>query len=67
LGEITKPVTTNSQVESDIVIILHPDYQYNPRLITAMASMIANDVYDIIASRLLGVGALVGGMPIINT
>lgn len=53
------------KLNPDIVVILHPDYQYNPRLITAMVSMIANDVFDVvIASRLLGVGALVGGMPI---
>jgi len=50
---------------ADIVIMLHPDYQYSPRLITAMASLIAIGEYDVvIASRILGVGALKGGMPI---
>ena len=49
----------------DIIVMLHPDYQYTPKLITAMASMIAEDVFDaVLASRILGVGALAGGMPI---
>jgi glycosyltransferase involved in cell wall biosynthesis len=49
---------------ADIVVMLHPDYQYTPRLVTAMASMIASDQYDmVLASRILGRGALVGGMP----
>lgn len=50
---------------ADIVVMLHPDYQYNPRLITAMSSLIAEDIYDaMIGSRILGTGALKGGMPI---
>jgi len=50
---------------ADIVVMLHPDYQYNPRLITAMSSLIAEGVYDIvIGSRILGNGALRGGMPL---
>ena len=50
---------------ADIVIMLHPDYQYSPKLITAMASLIASGEYDVvIASRILGVGALKGGMPV---
>lgn len=50
---------------ADIVVMLHPDYQYSPKLITAMASLIAADEYDVvIASRILGVGAVKGGMPI---
>jgi glycosyltransferase involved in cell wall biosynthesis len=50
---------------ADIVVMLHPDYQYTPRLITAMASMIAFDEFDVVlASRILGVGALAGGMPL---
>jgi glycosyltransferase involved in cell wall biosynthesis len=50
---------------ADIVIMVHPDYQYTPRLITAMASMIAYDVYDIVlGSRIVGGGALRGGMPL---
>ena len=49
---------------SDIVVMLHPDSQYTPRLITAMASMIAYGEFDaVLASRILGVGALKGGMP----
>ena len=50
---------------ADIVIMLHPDYQYTPKLITAMASLIAEDMFDcVLGSRILGVGALRGGMPI---
>ena len=50
---------------ADIVIMVHPDYQYTPRLITAMASMIAYNVYDIVlGSRIVGGGALRGGMPL---
>jgi glycosyltransferase involved in cell wall biosynthesis len=50
---------------ADIVIMLHPDYQYTPKLIRAMASMIAEADFDVVlASRILGVGALAGGMPV---
>lgn len=50
---------------ADIVVMLHPDYQYTPKLITAMASMIAEEQFDaVLASRILGVGALAGGMPL---
>ena len=50
---------------ADIVVMLHPDYQYTPKLVTAMASMIASDQYDVVlASRILGKGALAGGMPL---
>jgi glycosyltransferase involved in cell wall biosynthesis len=53
------------QLGADIVIMLHPDYQYTPKLIHAMASIIANDLYPVvIASRILGKGALKGGMPL---
>lgn len=49
---------------ADIVIMLHPDYQYSPKLVTAMAGMIASGHYDaVFASRILGRGALNGGMP----
>jgi glycosyltransferase involved in cell wall biosynthesis len=49
---------------ADIVVMLHPDYQYTPLLITSLASMIAFGVYDVVlASRILGKGALKGGMP----
>ena len=51
--------------DPDIIIMLHPDYQYAPKLITAMASMIAYGEYDVaLASRILGRGALKGGMPL---
>ena len=50
---------------ADIVVMVHPDYQYTPKLITAMASMIAFDVYDVVlGSRIIGGGALKGGMPV---
>jgi len=49
---------------ADIVVMLHPDYQYTPHLITAMSSMIAYGEFEVaLASRILGVGALKGGMP----
>lgn len=49
---------------ADIVIMLHPDYQYTPKLIPAMASMMAFEQYDcVLASRMLGNSALKGGMP----
>src|ERR1035437_3728611 len=49
---------------ADIVVMLHPDYQYSPLLVEPMASMIAFGVYDIVlGSRILGGGALTGGMP----
>ncbi len=49
---------------ADIVVMVHPDYQYSPRLVTAMASMIASGHYDIIlGSRILGGASLKGGMP----
>jgi len=49
---------------ADIVVMLHPDYQYDPRLIPAMAAMVASDVYDVVlGSRILGNTALAGGMP----
>ena len=50
---------------ADVVIMLHPDYQYTPLLITAMASMVAYGVYDVVlASRIIGGRALLGGMPL---
>lgn len=50
---------------ADIVVMLHPDYQYSPRLLTAMAGMIASGHYDaVFGSRILGGGALAGGMPL---
>lgn len=50
---------------ADIVIMLHPDYQYTPKLIHSMAYLIANGVYEVVTgSRILGKGALHGGMPL---
>ena len=50
---------------ADIVVMVHPDYQYDPRLVTPMAGMIASGVYEmVIGSRILGGGALKGGMPL---
>jgi glycosyltransferase involved in cell wall biosynthesis len=52
------------ELGADIVIMLHPDYQYTPKLILAMSSIIAMDVFPVVlASRILGKGALKGGMP----
>ena len=52
------------ELGADVVIMLHPDYQYTPKLITAMAAMITSGVYHVVlGSRILGRGALVGGMP----
>jgi glycosyltransferase involved in cell wall biosynthesis len=49
---------------ADIVVMLHPDYQYEPRLITAMVAMVASGVYDVVlGSRMLGKTAIAGGMP----
>lgn len=53
------------QRDADIVVMLHPDYQYTPKLITAMISMIAFGVYDcVLGSRIIGNGSLKGGMPL---
>jgi len=53
------------EVEGDIIIMVHPDYQYTPQLIPAMVSMIGNDLYHcVLGSRILGGYALKGGMPI---
>jgi len=50
---------------ADIVVMVHPDYQYSPRLVTAMASMVASGHYDVIlGSRILGGTAIKGGMPL---
>ncbi|MCO6499365.1 MAG: glycosyltransferase family 2 protein [Vicingus serpentipes] len=53
------------ELEADIVVMLHPDYQYTPMLIQSMAHIIANDLYPVVfGSRILGKGALKGGMPL---
>ncbi len=50
---------------ADIVVMIHPDYQYSPRLVTAMASMIVSGHYDVVlGSRILGGNAIKGGMPL---
>jgi glycosyltransferase involved in cell wall biosynthesis len=52
------------ELGADIVVMLHPDYQYTPKLIPSMASLIANDVHPVVlGSRILGKGAINGGMP----
>lgn len=52
------------EIGADIVIMLHPDYQYTPKLLMAMISIIGNDLYPVVlGSRILGGGALKGGMP----
>src|SRR5205814_9085325 len=53
------------RLEADIVVMLHPDYQYDPRLVLPMAALVASDVYDVVvASRIIGGKARAGGMPI---
>ncbi len=53
------------EINSDIVVMLHPDYQYTPKLIHSMCYLIANEVYQVVlGSRILGKGALKGGMPL---
>jgi len=54
-------------IGGDIIIMLHPDYQYTPLLIPSMANLIANGLYHVVlGSRILGTGALKGGMPFIK-
>lgn len=53
------------ELGGDIIIMLHPDYQYTPRLIPSMVNLIAQDLYPVVlGSRILGKGALQGGMPL---
>lgn len=53
------------ELNGDIIVMLHPDYQYTPKLLVAMISIIGNDLYKVVfASRILGKGALKGGMPL---
>lgn len=52
------------ELGGDIVVMLHPDYQYTPKLLVSMIALIGNDVYPVVfGSRILGKGALKGGMP----
>jgi glycosyltransferase involved in cell wall biosynthesis len=52
------------EIGGDIIVMLHPDYQYTPKLIPAMVHILASDLYPVVfASRILGKGALKGGMP----
>lgn len=56
---------TALELGADIVIMLHPDYQYTPKLIPSMCYLIANDLFQVVlGSRILGTGALKGGMPL---
>lgn len=53
------------EINADIVVMVHPDYQYTPKLIRAMVSIIGEDLYPVVfGSRILGKGALKGGMPL---
>jgi len=55
------------ELGADIIIMLHPDYQYTPKLIPAMSNLISNKLYHVVlGSRILGKGALKGGMPLIK-
>jgi glycosyltransferase involved in cell wall biosynthesis len=56
---------TALRLGAEIVVMLHPDYQYTPKLVRAMVSLLGEDVYDVVlGSRILGNGALQGGMPL---
>lgn len=53
------------ELGADIIVMLHPDYQYSPKLIPAMCTLVENDLYDVVlGSRILSKGALAGGMPV---
>lgn len=53
------------ELGADIIVMVHPDYQYTPKLLPSMAYLIANGLYDVVlGSRILGKGALKGGMPL---
>ncbi|MDE1154202.1 MAG: glycosyltransferase family 2 protein [Acidobacteriaceae bacterium] len=57
--------TAALQRGADVIVMVHPDYQYTPRLVPALSSMIAYGEFDyVLASRILGTGALAGGMPL---
>lgn len=53
------------ELEADVVVMLHPDYQYTPKLLPAMSTLVASDLFPVVlGSRILGGGALAGGMPL---
>lgn len=53
------------ELKADIIIMLHPDYQYDPKLISAMCPLLSNNIYDVVlGSRILSKGAISGGMPV---
>jgi len=55
------------EIGGDIIVMLHPDYQYTPKLIESMCFVIANEVYPVVlGSRILGAGAMKGGMPLVK-
>jgi glycosyltransferase involved in cell wall biosynthesis len=55
------------ELGADIILMLHPDYQYTPKLVHSMSYMIAHDLFDVVlGSRILGKGALEGGMPLVK-
>ena len=57
--------TSALELGADIIIMLHPDYQYDPRLVTAMSAMLASEIYDVaLGSRIIGSSPLRGGMPL---
>jgi Glycosyl transferase family 2 len=62
--DIVDTVAAALDAGADIVVVVHPDYQYTLKLVRALAGLIAEDVYDVVlGSRILGNGALVGGVP----
>lgn len=64
-GNVKRCLQLGLDAGADIIILLHPDYQYTPKLIPAMTAMIAAGFHDLcLASRISGVGALSGGMPV---
>ena len=64
-GNVKRCLQLGLDAGADIIILLHPDYQYTPRLIPAMAAMLATELYDLcLASRTSGHGALSSGMPV---
>lgn len=64
-GNVKRCLQAGLDAGADIVVLLHPDYQYTPRLVPTMSAILATGFYDLcLASRTSGVGALTGGMPV---